>query len=155
MFRHVWSAAALLSLVAVCGCGGSSDQVEVFPVKGVVTFNGKPMIGGGSISFVPTGGQKGKSAAGTIEPDGTYTLGTYAEDDGSMTGDFRVVITQVTVEESPNVGDDGGVPSPGSITVVEEADRIPLIYADFANSPLTAKVEAKDDNVIDFTLEPK
>lgn len=146
-----------IALLFIAGCrGGADDNVEVFPVKGSVTFNGKPMVGGGSIAFFPTGGQKGKAPGGTIKPDGTYELMTYEAGDGSMTGDFRVVITQVVQEEPENAGDSderGG--DTESVAVVPEADRIPLIYSDAVNSPLTAKVEAKELNTIDFDLMPQ
>lgn len=143
---------SVLALVMV-GCGGPKDRVEVFPVKGVVNYNGKPMVGGGSISFIPKTTQQGKTAGGIINKDGTYTLGTYGEDDGSMLGDFRVVIAQVVEEEPQNTGD-GTAPATGPNIVVEQADRIPAIYSDYTNSPLSAKVEAKP-NEIDFSLDAK
>jgi hypothetical protein len=152
--KYAFTFVVLLGMSA-SGCGGASDNVEVFPVKGKVNFNGKPMVGGGSISFVPTAKQQGKGAGGVINPDGSYVLGTYAEDDGSMIGDFRVVITQVVFDEPENTGDSdsGGMAQTEPITVVPEGDRIPPIYSDFAGSPLTAKVEAKDLNEIDFSLD--
>ena len=55
------------------------------------------MKGGGAISFVPTSNQPGKAAGGEIKDDGTYELMTHKPGDGSMAGDFRVTITQVTV----------------------------------------------------------
>lgn len=137
---------AALACVAVIGCGSG-----VYPVKGRITYEGKPMKGGGSISFVPTGNQAGKTAAGEIADDGSYELMTHRAGDGSMPGDFRVVIVQVTQRE-PKPGADGermGQP----ITVVGPADTIPLIYSDTQNSPLTAKVEAKSLNELHFDLK--
>jgi hypothetical protein len=148
--------ACAVVLLFIAGCGGADDSVEVFPVKGVVTFNGKPLVGGGSSAFVPPGGHKVKAAGGTINPDGTYELRTYEAGDGSMVGDFRVVITQVVYEEPQNAGDSderGGEME--STAVVPEADRIPMIYSDAVSSPLSAKVEAKELNTIDFSLEPR
>jgi hypothetical protein len=148
----LWCAVALLFIV---GCGGADDSVEVFPVKGTVNFNGKPMVGGGSIAFVPTGGQKGKAAGGTINSDGTYELTTYEAGDGSMVGDFRVVITQVVYEEPQNAGDSderGGEVE--AVEVVSEADRIPMVYSDAVSSPLSATVEAREQT-LDFELKPQ
>jgi hypothetical protein len=144
-----------VALLFLAGCGGADDNVEVFPVKGTVTFNGKPMVGGGSIAFVPTGGQKGKAAGGTINADGNYELTTYEAGDGSMVGDFRVVITQVVYEEPQNAGDSderGG--DVEAVEVVSEADRIPMIYSDAVSSPLSAKVEAREQT-LDFPLTPQ
>jgi hypothetical protein len=138
----------------VCiGCG-AADQVKVYPVRGKVTFEGKPLAGGGSISFVPTTNQSGKTAGGDIKEDGTYQLTTYAPGDGSMVGDFRVVINQI-VEKEPERTPDGAPPPTNPTKVVAEADRIPPIYSDFQQSPLTAKVEAKASNEIDFDLKRK
>jgi len=147
--------AAISVVVVLCAGCSDTDHVEVYPVKGTVTFNGKPMVGGGSISFIPTTNQRGKTAGGTINPDGTYELMTYDAGDGSMAGDFRVLINQVVYDEPSNNGDSDGSGAVVEPTVtVEEADRIPFKYSDPDNSPLTAKVEAKPLNTIDFTLEP-
>src|SRR5215207_1436287 len=93
----------------VCGCG-PSGQVKTYPVKGVVKFEGKPMVGGGSISLVPLADQPGKTAAGIIQPDGTFVLETYKAGDGSMAGDFRVAIFQETVKEG-KAAPDGSAPA--------------------------------------------
>ncbi|HMC10622.1 MAG TPA: hypothetical protein VKH44_05005, partial [Pirellulaceae bacterium] len=43
-----------------------SGQVKTYPVKGRISFDGKPMVGGGAISLIPTINQPGKTAAGII-----------------------------------------------------------------------------------------
>jgi hypothetical protein len=134
------------SFIASSGCGGS----RLHPVKGKVTLAGKPMKGGGSIGFVPLGKQEGKAPGGEIDADGNYVLTTTKPGDGSMTGEFRVVIQQV-VEQEPEMTSDGSKAAK-AVVAVPVADRIPLIYCDPHNSPLMAKVEAKD-NVIDFDLK--
>jgi hypothetical protein len=134
------------------GCG-SSDNVAVFPVKGTVNFNGKPMLGGGSISLIPTGKQEGATAGGEIKADGTYELSTYKPGDGSMPGDFRVVINQVVFQE-PEPSPDGSAPGPAPPPAVAEPDRIPTIYSDSMNSPLTMRVEATA-NEINLDLKPQ
>jgi hypothetical protein len=141
-------AVALLSL-AGCGPGGP----KVYPVKGKVSYNGKPMAGGGSIAFLPKGsGQtEGKLPGGIINEDGTYEMMTHKEGDGAMEGEYRVVITQVTAKE-PEPTPDGTAPPPAAAAVAP-ADVIPPKYSDQQNSPLTAKVEAKS-NEIDFNLTP-
>lgn len=158
MRKRIRAAAGLACVVAatLTGCGGSGDNVEVFPVKGTVTFEGKPMTGGGSIAFIPTAGQQGKSAGGIINEDGTYVLSTYGEGDGSMAGEFRVLITQIVYQE-PEFGGDSdagaGAAEPEAVSVVPEEDRIPTVYSDPTRSPLTATVEAKELNEINFDLK--
>jgi hypothetical protein len=115
-----------------------------------VKFEGKPMVGGGSIALMPLTNQEGMTAGGEIAPDGTYKLSTYGTHDGSMLGEFRVLITQVTAQEPKNT-EDGEAPATAT-SAVAEADRIPDIYADPSSSPLTIKVEAKP-NQFDFDLK--
>lgn len=144
------TAISVFAAALTVGCS-SSGNVKVYPVKGRVTFAGKPMVGGGSISFIPKNEQAGKTAGGIIQSDGTYVLGTYNESDGSMAGDFRVIITQQTVKE-PEPTPDGASPSIAAPTSVAPADRIPIVYGNDRESPLTAKIEPKP-NEINFELQ--
>src|SRR5581483_3257851 len=139
-----------VSFLCVAGCS-QSGNVKTYPVKGLVTFEGKPMVGGGAISLIPTTEQPGKTAAGVIKPDGTYVLGTYTETDGSMTGDFKVVIFQETAKEG-QAAPDGAAPAATAASSVPPADRIPLLYANDQKTPLTAKIEPKP-NEINFDLK--
>jgi hypothetical protein len=144
-YALVWLMAAV-ALGAASGCGSNA----VYPVKGKITFEGKPLKGGGAITFQPTGNQAGKAAGGTIKEDGSYELMTYKAGDGSMAGEFRVVIHQST-EREPDATKDGERTGK-SIAVVGKDDRIPLLYGDPAQSPLTTKVE-KGPNELNFDLK--
>jgi hypothetical protein len=143
-------AAPLLLVVVASGCGSG---VSVYPVEGKVLYNGKPMKGGGVISLVPLGAQEGKAAGGEIDDAGNYKLTTYSSGDGSMAGEFRVIIMQVT-EREPDATQDGQKTAQ-ALQAVAPADRIPMLYADPLNSPLRATVEAKSKNEIDFELKPQ
>ena len=136
--------------LAISACS-PSGQVKTYPVKGLITFEGKPMVGGGAISLIPTTNQPGKTAAGSIKADGTYVLGTYTEVDGSMAGEFKVVIFQETAKEG-QTAPDGSAPSAIASTSVPAADRIPILYANDRQTPLTAKIEAKSSE-INFELK--
>jgi len=146
---HVGSATGvLMALVLLSGC----SEPSVYPVKGQVMYNGKPMVGGGAISLIPPEGQAGKAAGGEIAADGTFFLSTYKEGDGSMPGEFRVVIHQTTEKEGENRGD--GTKAGKATTTVAPADRIPLIYSDQDKSPLKLTVEKKNNSNIVLTLDP-
>jgi hypothetical protein len=151
--KCIRSACALFALsavvVAASGCG-ESGGVKVYPVKGTVTYKGKPMVGGGSIALIPLANLEGKTAGGRIAKDGTFSLMTYKEDDGSMPGEFRVQITQEVFQEGA-ITEDGQPPSKAT-TDVPVADRIPEKYADPTNSPLklTVKPEPQENVVIDI-----
>ena len=134
-------------MITAIGCGP-----KVYPVKGKVTFEDKPMPWGGSIAFVPQGTEKLREAGGIIDEDGNFFLTTEKPGDGAMAGEYRVVIQQVTGKEGKNIGDDG---KPGSRADLDlpKKDHIPAKYSDTYNSPLTAKVEAKNANEINIQLK--
>jgi hypothetical protein len=133
-----------ICLVAA-GCG-ESGAVKVYPVKGKVMFKGKPLVGGGSIALVPLTNQPGKTAGGRIADDGTFTLTTYKEGDGSMTGEFRVNVFQEVFKEGKNSGD--GQPASRAQADVPPADRIPEICQDPKNSPLKLEVKAAPQEAV-------
>lgn len=147
-----WLAAGLICLTGTLGCG-SSDRVEVFPVQGKITFEGAPLEGGGAISFIPTTNQGGAAAGGEIQLDGSYQLTTYEPGDGSMVGDFKVIITQSVFKE-PEATPDGTKPAKVGQAVVPEDKRIPVTYSNPRDTTLTAKVAA-EPNVINFDLQRK
>ncbi len=72
------------------GCGGPAPTgAPTSPVKGRVTFQGKPVTKG-TITFEPEGA--GKEASGEIQADGTFVLTTYKKDDGAVLGNHRVSV---------------------------------------------------------------
>ncbi|AMV18624.1 hypothetical protein VT03_12075 [Planctomyces sp. SH-PL14] len=136
----------VLSLVAfggLAGCGGNSNRPKTAEVKGVVTFEGKPLPSG-SLLFVPTGG--GPSAQGNIRDDGSYELGTFTDDDGAVLGSFKVMITAYS---QPTGG--VGLPEDAANGNAASIALIPEIYGDLENSGLTATV-TESPNTINFDL---
>src|SRR5690348_16271909 len=59
-------------LLAVTGCGSNGGKApgKTVPVKGTVTYQGKPLTKG-TVRFEPDAGPE---AEGEIRPDGTYEL---------------------------------------------------------------------------------
>jgi hypothetical protein len=87
-----------LAFLVCWGCG-SRERAHVgttVPVKGVVTYQGKPLTGG-EISFEP---EFGREANGAIQPDGTFVLTTFKEGDGAIPGTHRVAVSGNTSEHS-------------------------------------------------------
>jgi hypothetical protein len=137
----------MLALGSLVGCGEA-----LYPVKGKITFEGKPIEGGGSISFIPLGTQK--AAAGDLSEDSSFQLMTNKPGDGAMVGDYRVVVYQIVETEGERVGD-GEKRKAKAGKIVPMDQRIPAIYSDDYNSPVTAKVEAKNPNEITIDLKRK
>ena len=57
-------------LIFTAGCGGSTDQPELGDVSGVVTLDGKPVVGV-NVVFKP---DVGRAAAANTDAEGRYTL---------------------------------------------------------------------------------
>src|SRR5207237_9238261 len=79
-------------VVLAAGCGSST----MAPVKGRVTFKGKP-VAEAYVSFSPAprfDGDKepGKPATGQSTTDGQFVLSTYKPYDGALIGKHRVVV---------------------------------------------------------------
>jgi hypothetical protein len=60
------------------------------PVKGKVTYKGKPLTQG-EIVFEPD--SAGREAHGNILPDGSFELTTFKQGDGAVPGTHRIAVT--------------------------------------------------------------
>jgi hypothetical protein len=107
-------AVAIFALLACAGCGSQAAAPSpTVPVKGKVTWKGKPLTRG-TVMFEPQ--DYGRDAYGNIQPDGTFVLSTFKAGDGAVPGTHRVGITATGT---------GG------------ADILPLKY----RSPSSSKIE--------------
>jgi hypothetical protein len=80
-----------LLFLSYCGCGVGSGQqvVTLIPVKGKVTYNGRPVTKGW-VRFEPDG--YGRPARGQLQPDGSFVLTTTKDGDGVVAGAHRVAV---------------------------------------------------------------
>jgi len=126
---------ALLLALLAAGCGGPRTA----PVCGKITVAGQPAKRG-NVTFLPdeSKGTSGKAATGDIQPDGTYTLGTFGTDDGALVGHHRVIVSGRAIEDDESRPPD---------------DLIPPRYASPQRSGLTAEVKP-GRNTLDFDLQP-
>jgi hypothetical protein len=88
---------------ALAGCGADAN---VASVNGVVRVDGKPLTTG-TVRFVPPAG---RAAAGKIQSDGTFTLGTFGDSDGALLGRHQVAV--IAFEVGPVQRTEGGRPPP-------------------------------------------
>jgi hypothetical protein len=84
---------ALLALLGIAGCGqagGGSQFSSTVPIKGKVTYKGE-LLTHGDVTFEPE--NSGREAHGSIQPDGSFTLSTFKDGDGVISGSHRVAVT--------------------------------------------------------------
>jgi hypothetical protein len=98
--RRIILAALCCGVCWGCGAVGGGAQIALIPVKGKVTYKGKPLTKG-SIQFEPDG--YGRKARGKIQSDGTFVLGTDKEGDGVIAGHHRVTVTDTGITSPKNV----------------------------------------------------
>jgi hypothetical protein len=109
------------------GCGSDSGQFigSTVPVKGKAMYKGKPLTQG-EILFEPDSG--GREAHGSIQPDGSFELTTYKQNDGAVPGTHRVAVSGTSKKAA-----------------------VPLKYKNPSSSKTEVEVaEGKNEYTIDF-----
>ncbi|MCH9655603.1 MAG: DUF4198 domain-containing protein [Planctomycetes bacterium] len=82
-------------MLFLLGCSGPNEpkQREVFPVKGVVTYKGKPMPDA-SVVLHPVNkkddGLPTYLPRGHVDEDGKFSVSTYQKGDGAPAGTYKV-----------------------------------------------------------------
>ncbi|MFK7769725.1 MAG: hypothetical protein AB8B55_21130 [Mariniblastus sp.] len=92
MNRRRYAALAVLLLASAVGC--NSDQLATHPVDGVLKYEDGTYPMFGNIEFYNESHKI--NARGTINRDGTFTVGTYEDSDGAVEGRHQIVIQQIT-----------------------------------------------------------
>lgn len=131
-------AAAGLVLLASLSAAGCSNDHATYPVHGQIVYSdGSPAtdLEGYTVTFesvdhAATGEQSGIGAWGTVQSDGTFTLGTYESDDGAVLGKHRVAISP-----EPQLSDGPTTKPP-----------IPLKYASVETSGMEVEVTRGKNN---------
>jgi hypothetical protein len=120
------------------GCK-KSNQLDVAPVTGIVTLDGKP-VSGGVVVFQPA---RGRGATGIISSDGKYFMRTYREADGAIVGLNKIAVSSSgkmpTIEEQ----------EAGTVNIKQ---NLPGIYTSPETSGLSFSVEAGKENHFDIKL---
>lgn len=132
--RHASVGVLFVATLVASGCGDSSGLA---PVHGVVTLDGEPLTEG-FVFVTPT---EGKMAKGTIQPDGTFILGTNSDSDGAQVGTHPVTVLPPTAEEG----------KPPSVV----ARSLPNKYSIAATSGITVDVQPNTDNELIIQLSSK
>ena len=140
---------AIAVLVLSTGCQ-SSDHVDLAPVAGTVTVDGKP-VEQGTIMFEKTGA---RSATGQIRDGKIVDVTTYDVNDGAPIGSHRVAVF-VTGAAKTAVNDNPGQVQKFDPNYMGGGSLIPSRYNDPAKSTLTADVKDGGPNEFKFELSSK
>lgn len=114
-------------LISATGCG---RRPTLAPVSGRVTLDGRPLAFG-SVMIQPTGGP---AARGRIQPDGSFTVGTFAPGDGAIVGPATVRVACYE-QQRPGATAQQGEPTLGKSLIPEK-------YTQFETSGITTSVAA-------------
>src|SRR5262245_44449132 len=144
LLRHCWFALSFMTTLAFLGAG-CKPGVEMAPVKGTVTYNGKPLAKG-TILFEPTGQ---RSATGKIVDGEIVEVTTYKSGDGAVVGPHKVAI--FSTEEPASGGGNPGDASKPNPDYMTGKSLIPAHYSDITTSGLTADIQS-GENTVTFTL---
>ncbi len=125
-----WIFPLLAVPLLLAGCGGGEEHPTA-AVTGKVTYKGDP-VQGGTLIFAPVAesdkSNPGKPGIANIKDDGTFTVSTYAQEDGAVVGKNNLTFTPPIPEapatpegghsqETPKSPYDGLVPKPSSVDV--------------------------------------
>ena len=124
-------------MVVATGCNGG--RLKTYPVVGQAVFEDGTPVKMGTVETKSV--QHGVQATGTIAKDGTFTLTTYAAEDGAVAGDHKCVIVQfLPTENIPNY-------RPSTLGVVHRR------HSSYATSDLNFTIQKTGENRIRLVVQ--
>lgn len=117
--------------------GCDSDHLRVYPVKGKLLINDRPAAGVTILflAYPPIVGLP-CGPAGVTGSDGSFSLTTFTAYDGAPPGDYRVILSWPEWRNGAHLG----------------PDRLNNAFRDFGSSTISARVEAKANELAPFRI---
>jgi hypothetical protein len=138
------------------GCsGGVEERPKTYPVTGQVAYKGKPLVGA-TVAFWSEGAPR--SAEGTTDQEGKFSLSTYELNDGAFEGENKVVISVPLPDSSAPVEapkDPAAMSQMYQARLKEMKNQKPLLpvkYSKLETTPLKATVKAGENEPFVFQL---
>jgi hypothetical protein len=132
--------AAVLSFALLAGAlGCKSSEIDLHPVKGQVTFDGKPPEGA-TVTLRPVAGSKAPIdlfPTGAVQADGSFTLMTYPHGDGAPEGDYVAVLMWYP---------------PNASEIANPQSQLPAKYSSEATSGLPVTIKPGSNELAPFVL---
>lgn len=128
-----------IAMTLLCASGCGEKQPTTYPARGRVIFSdGKPVMQG-TVELLSEDGTV--NAQGTIQPDGTFILGTFTSDDGAVAGLHKAIVMQLIVSDGLTKHS------------MDHGDPVDPFYSSYKSSPLTATIQPSDANDLTLTIE--
>jgi hypothetical protein len=144
---------ALLGLCCVLlGCS-QSNRTKTYPVRGTVTYRGKP-VSDASVEFLAPGASR--PATGVTDGNGRFRLTTFEPDDGAIVGAHVVTVIKIGSQPPAATNPGQGDNDPAAIekAMAQSAlqqrkarSELPAKYADRRTSDLHVEVAAHESQV--------
>lgn len=126
---------AITLLLSLAGC--NSDRLPTYPVEGTIRFEDGSFPKFGDIEFYSATHRI--NARGKINRDGSFTVGTYAPNDGAVEGKHEIIVIQIsgtylTAKYNDEIKHDHGA-------------LVNTSYFDYRTSDLECNIERKSNPV--------
>ena len=151
-------------VVGIFGCSEPGSSVKTVPVEGKVLLDGSP-VDGATVTFTPTWSE-GRTAVGTTDSNGEFTLTTAGVGPGAMPGSYKVAVsktTTVSADSSSATSEEEGMKEiekmmqggseVGPAAPLESKDELPAEYSSPDTSGFTAEVKESGENNFVFELK--
>ena len=137
--RHTQHRILLTVVVAALLCSSCGGKRKLYPVRGQVFYMGQPAAGA-LVVFHPADGKdlQAPKPSGQVGADGSFTLSTFAPNDGAPAGPYKVAIVWVSGDK---IDENGELPN-----------RLPPQYANVETSGLQAEVKEGPTDLQPFQL---
>jgi hypothetical protein len=139
-----WMGICILPIVL--GCSGGGDRPVTYPVSGRVLLDGRP-VEAVDVAFMPAKALPlSRPARGRTNADGEFRLRTYispaVDATGAVAGQYTVTLSKI---DTPT-----GLINPEKQK--PRASQLPVRYASYERSDLSAEVTSNGTNRFEFNL---
>ena len=124
-------------LLLLIGC--SSDRIPTYPTRGQVLFPDGSPVRTGVIELKSL--EHDLNARGNIARDGSFTLGTYTDNDGAVAGKHQAIVMQFLASDS------------GPEIQHEHGDPVDPRFADYTTSALEFEIQPTSVNRLEVQVD--
>ena len=130
----------IVCVVALPGCGGSSDKLKTVPLAGVVTYKGSP-VADADIVFYPAKGPAGNAKS---DAKGAFQIKTNGQA-GGVVGQNKVTVVAAATSTIP--------PSDGRATEFMNKSTVPAKYSSETTTDLVVDVPGGGNSKLQLELK--